>query len=70
MMKWWPFAMAEKQLQEEPGSGQLTEIRLFVKDDLYRAFQRCVWMQVHESGRERFDIMEEVVVDFLIKHKC
>jgi len=62
--------MAEKPLGEERKAGDLAEIRLFVQEDLYRAFQRCVWIQVHESGRDRFDIMEEVVVDFLIKHNC
>ena len=41
-----------------------------VSDELYRAFQRCVWILVHETGRDRFDIMREVVHDFLIKYEC
>lgn len=54
----------EKQLSE------LAEIKLFVSDDLYRAFQRCVWILVHETGRDQLDIMHEVVTDFLVKHEC
>ncbi len=56
---------------EQKGSAvELSEIKLFVSDDLYRAFQRCVWILVHETGRDRLDIMREVVHDFLIKHEC
>jgi hypothetical protein len=49
---------------------QLEEIKLFVPADRYRAFQRCVWIQIHESGRTQLDVMQEVVDDFLCKHGC
>jgi len=49
---------------------ELSEIKLFVPDDLYRAFHRCVWILVHETGRDQLDIMQEVVHDFLVKHEC
>ncbi len=49
---------------------ELSEIKLQVSDDLYRAFQRCVWILVHETGRDRLDIMREVIHDFLVKHEC
>jgi len=62
--------MVDKRQKETAGVEGLGEIKLFVRQDLYRAFQRCVWIQVHESGRDRLEIMEEVVVDFLLKHKC
>ncbi|RUM39889.1 MAG: hypothetical protein DSY70_04790 [Desulfobulbus sp.] len=48
----------------------LEEIKLFVPPDRYRAFQRCVWILVHETGRTQLEVMREVVEDFLIKHKC
>jgi hypothetical protein len=51
-------------------TAELAEIKLFVPDDLYRAFQRCVWLLVHETGRDQLDIMHEVVTDFLVKHEC
>ena len=48
-----------------------TEIlHLHIDKDLYKAFQRCVWMQVNESGKNQIEIMNEMVLDFLIKHKC
>jgi|GEM_PF-3055145 hypothetical protein len=49
---------------------QLEEIKLFVPADRYRAFQRCLWIQVHETGRTQLEVMLEVVDDFLIKHGC
>jgi hypothetical protein len=48
----------------------LTELKLFVEEDLYRAFQRCVWILVNETGRDQRDIMREAVRDFLVKHGC
>jgi hypothetical protein len=63
----------ERQSVEVPDkdlTAELAEIKLFVSDDLYRAFQRCVWILVHETGRDQLDIMHEVVTDFLVKHEC
>lgn len=48
----------------------LTELKLFVPDDLHRAFQRCVWVLINETGRDQRSIMKEVVDDFLVKHGC
>ena len=48
----------------------LEEIKLLVPADQYRAFQRCVWILVHETGRTQLDVMQEIVEDFLIKHEC
>jgi len=45
-------------------------IKLYVPDDLYRAFQRCVWVLINETGRDQREIMREVVHDFLVKHGC
>ena len=58
--------MAEKKIS----SSELAEIKLYVEDDLYRAFQRCVWILVNETGRDQLEIMHEVVHDFLVKHEC
>ena len=48
----------------------MKEVKLFVPDDLYRAFQRCVWVLINETGRSQSEIMREVVQDFLVKHGC
>ena len=58
--------MADKKIS----SSELAEIKLYVEDDLYRAFQRCVWILVNETGRDQLEIMHEVVHDFLVKHEC
>jgi hypothetical protein len=56
--------------RQDREDADLAEIKLFVPEDLYRAFQRCVWIQVNETGRDQRDIMREVVHDFLVKHGC
>ncbi|MEW6594457.1 MAG: hypothetical protein AB1413_06245 [Thermodesulfobacteriota bacterium] len=55
-----------------PPAGNLeTEVlQLRVRPDLYRAFQRCMWILIHETGRTQLEIMDEVVQDFLRKHQC
>ena len=62
--------MDELDQQKDNVQGELTELKLFVEEDLYRAFQRCVWILVNETGRDQRDIMREAVRDFLVKHGC
>jgi len=47
---------------------QLQNLTLQLPDTLYRAYQRCTWMIIHETGRSQHDIMQEMVTDFLVKH--
>jgi len=54
----------------EESSQQLSEIKLQVSEDLARAWQRCSWLLVQESGKSRLQSMEEMVRDFLIKYGC
>ena len=56
--------------QKQDTEKSLAEIKLFVPPDRYRAFQRCIWILVHETGRTQLEVMQEVVDDFLIKHSC
>ncbi len=51
-------------------SHTLVEMKIQIPADLYRAYQRCSWIITHETGREQLDIMEEMVVDFLLKNEC
>lgn len=62
--------MSDAQDKKGISSGELTELKLFVEEDLYRAFQRCVWILVNDTGRDQRDIMREAVRDFLVKHGC
>ncbi|MGV1100920.1 hypothetical protein ACUUL3_16105 [Thiovibrio sp. JS02] len=62
--------------EEVNGSGNVVAgddtalLKLRVHPDLYRAFQRCVWILVHETGKTQVEIMNEMVRDFLVKHEC
>ena len=62
--------MDELDQHKKNQQDDLVELKLFVEDDLYRAFQRCVWVIVNETGRDQRDIMREAVRDFLVKHGC
>lgn len=48
----------------------LEAIIIKVSPDLYRAFQRCTWVIVNETGKGQLEIMDEMVRDFLVKHGC
>lgn len=48
----------------------LVELKLLIPEDLYRAFQRCLWMRINETGQGQLELMEEVIRNFLIKHGC
>lgn len=61
--------MEQEQTAAEP-FGDTERLTLQVNRDLFRAFQRCVWIIVHETGRSQVEIMNEMVHDFLVKHDC
>ncbi len=48
----------------------LEELTIKVPAGLYRAYQRCTWILINETGRDQLEIMDEMVRDFLIKHGC
>jgi hypothetical protein len=58
---------SHKQLKN---SDDLVELKLRIPQELYRAYQRCSWIITHETGRDQLDIMEEMVLDFLVKREC
>ena len=53
-----------------PQDTAFASLTLQVPEALSRAFQRCLWIRVHETGQTPLAVMEEVVLDFLIKHEC
>ncbi len=56
---------------DNPNKNQsLAEIKLLVPKELQRAFQRCIWLRINESGHSQLEIMEELVRDFLAKYGC
>lgn len=62
--------LEEKKHHLPASNGELHTIQIKVREDLYRAFQRCNWIIIHETGRTQLDIMNEMVEDFLVKHGC
>jgi hypothetical protein len=55
---------------EVGNSNELLELKLKIPKDIYRAYQRCSWIITHETGRDQLAIMEEMVLDFLVKNEC
>lgn len=45
-------------------------LTIHVRPDLYRAFRRCVWMTIHETGRSQIDIHNEMIEELLKKRQC
>lgn len=60
--------MSDEKLSED--ANELVELKLKISPELFRAYQRCSWIIVHETGRKQIDIMEEMVCDFLVKNEC
>jgi len=61
---------ATEQSADHPVPQPLVELRLQVPEDLYRAFQRCLWIRINETGQTQLQLMEEVISNFLKKHGC
>ena len=49
---------------------ELAELKLLVAADLCRAFQRCLWLRINETGQTPLQVMDEVIRDFLKKYGC
>ncbi|MEA3547503.1 MAG: hypothetical protein U9R66_07555 [Thermodesulfobacteriota bacterium] len=62
--------MVKNKKQDKAEPKQLQTLTLKMNDDLYRAFQRCTWILIHESGRTQLEVINEMVEDFLVKHGC
>ena len=61
------------QEQDNPAGYDKEELAPFtikVSADLYRAYQRCTWILINETGKNQLEIMDEMVRDFLTKHGC
>ncbi len=56
------------------GSGQEEEdlalLKIHVRSDLYRAFRRCVWMTVYETGMSIVDVHNKMIEDLLRNKGC
>ena len=64
------MAEGQKRGQGHSSEQSMARIELMVPVELYRAFHRCTWLLVNETGKSQLDIMQEMVRDFLVKHGC
>jgi hypothetical protein len=62
--------MADNEEVTPESATERQALNLQVSAELYRAYQRCTWIIINETGRSQVEIMEEMVRDFLIKHGC
>ena len=62
--------MSASNQSDDPDRPALVELKLQIPEDLYRAFQRCLWIRVNETGQTPLQLMEEAIRDFLKKHGC
>jgi hypothetical protein len=62
--------MADNEEVTPESATERQVLNLQVSAELYRAYQRCTWIIINETGRSQVEIMEEMVRDFLIKHGC
>jgi hypothetical protein len=62
--------MSASNQPDDPERPALVALKLQIPEDLYRAFQRCLWIRVNETGQTPLQLMEEVIQNFLKKHGC
>ncbi len=43
---------------------------LRVREDLYRAFRRCVWIMINETGKNQIEIHNEMFEKLLKLYEC
>ena len=61
---------ASKTIENSIKNSESVELKIKISPELYRAYQRCSWIIINDTGREQLDIMEEMVLDFLVKYEC
>ncbi|NPA93911.1 MAG: hypothetical protein GXO58_00610 [Thermodesulfobacteria bacterium] len=54
----------------EQGEQELELLQIHVRADLYRAFRRCVWMMVYETGLPIVEVHNRLIEDLLKKNGC
>ncbi len=49
---------------------EIKVLKIHVRADLYRAFRRCVWMTVYETGAPIVEIHNSMIEEILKKRGC
>ncbi len=50
--------------------GDVELLQIHVRSDLYRAFRRCVWMTVFETGMSIVEVHNMLIEDLLRQKGC
>ena len=50
--------------------GDIELLQIHVRPDLYRAFRRCVWMTVFETGMSIVEVHNMLIEDLLKQKGC
>jgi hypothetical protein len=58
----------DRQSKKGETETDVQELKLRVRSDLYRAFHRCVWITVHETGMPP-DRVHNMFIEDLLKLK-
>jgi len=48
----------------------IEELVIQVRPDLYRAFRRCVWMTIHETGMSPVEVHNMLIQELLKARGC
>jgi hypothetical protein len=62
--------MAKKDINTNSDEKEYEELTIYVRPDLYRAFRRCVWMTIYETGMSQIDIHNEMIEELLKNRQC
>ncbi len=46
------------------------ELKIHVRADLYRAFRRCVWMTINETGMTPLEVHNMLIEELLRMREC
>ncbi len=49
---------------------ELALLKIHVRPDLYRAFRRCVWMTVYETGMPIVEVHNKLIEELLKGQGC
>ena len=61
---------ASKTIENSIKNSESVELKIKISPELHRAYQRCSWIIINDTGREQLDIMKEMVLDFWVKCEC
>ncbi len=56
----------EQDLYNEPKE----ELKIIIRADLARAFRRCVWMEVNETGLSPYEVQNLLIEELLKNRGC